>query len=251
MTPLEQKLNQLTLSTISRQVETTLTEAAAKNLSLAATLEWLLDMELEARKQRAIDRRFKCSRLQAQPSIDAFHFQHHKTRQQAKPRILRLLDLDFLAKGTNLVLIGNPGVGKTFLAKIIAWRACRANQRVLYTSAMDMLNHLLASQVDHSLVRKLKTYTEPSLLVCDELGYLALDQHASNLFYQVISTRHSQKRSTIITTNTPFSDWGNILFNTTIATAIADRLVENSEVFLLGGESLRKPKSTHPPAEKI
>ena len=167
MTPLEQKLNQLTLSTISRQVETTLTEAAAKNLSLAATLEWLLDMELEARKQRAIDRRFKCSRLQAQPSIDAFHFQHHKTRQPAKPRILRLLDLDFLAKGTNLVLIGNPGVGQTFLAKIIAWRACRANQRVLFTSAMDMLNHLLASQVDHSLVRKLRTYTEPSLLVCD------------------------------------------------------------------------------------
>ena len=152
---------------MSRQVETTLTEAATKNLSVAATLEWLLDMELEARKQRAIDRRFKCSRLQAQPSIDVFHFQHHKTRQQAKPRILRLLDLDFLAKGTNRVLIGNPGVGKTFLAKIIAWRACRANQRVLFTSAMDMLNHLLASQVDHSLVRKLKTYTEPTLLVCD------------------------------------------------------------------------------------
>jgi DNA replication protein DnaC len=195
MTPLEQKLNQLSLSTISRQLEMTLTQAATKNLSVAATLEWLLDMELEARKQRAIDRRFKCSRLQAQPSIDSFHFQHHKTRQQAKPRILRLLDLDFLAKGTNLVLIGN-------MAKIIAWRACRANQRVLFTSAMDMLNHLLASQVDHSLVRKLKTYTEPTLLVCDELGYLALDQHTSNLFYQVISTRHGQKRSTIITTNT-------------------------------------------------
>jgi DNA replication protein DnaC len=143
----------------------------------------------------------------------------------------------------------SPGVGKTFLAKIIAWRACQANQRVLFTAAMDMLNHLLASQVDHSLVRKLKTYTEPTLLVCDELGYLALDQQTSNLFYQVISTRHSQKRSTIITTNTSFSDWGNILFNTTIATAIADRLVENSEVFLLGGESLRKPKHPHPPAE--
>ena len=67
----------------------------------------------------------------------------------------------------------------------------------------------------------------------------------------MISTRHSQKRSTIITTNTPFSDWGNILFNTTIATAIADRLVENSEIFLLGGDSLRKPNKTpHPPAEE-
>jgi len=192
MTPLEEKLNQLSLSTMSRQLETTLTEAAAKNLSAAATLEWLADIELEARKQRAIDRRFKCSRLQAQPSIDAFHFHHHKTRQQAKPRILRLLDLSFLDKGTNRVLIGNPGVGKTFLAKLIAWRACQANQRVLFTAAMDMLNHLLASQVDHSLVRKLKTYTEPTLLVCDELGYLALDQQTSNLFYQVISTRHAK-----------------------------------------------------------
>jgi DNA replication protein DnaC len=250
MTPLEQKLNQLNLSTMSRQLETTLTEAATKSLSAAATLEWLTDMEIEARSQRAIERRFRWSRLQAQPSIDAFHFHHHKSRVQAKPRLLRLLDLSFLTKGTNIVLIGNPGVGKTFLAKLIAWRACQANQRVLFTTAMDMLNHLLASQVDHSVVRKLRTYTEPSLLVCDELGYLALDQQTSNLFYQVISTRHSHKRSTIITTNTPFSDWGNILFNTTIATAIADRLVENSEIFLLGGDSLRKAnKNPDPPAE--
>ena len=116
---------------------------------------------------------------------------------------------------------------------------------------MDMLNHLLASQVDHSLVRRLKTYTDPTLLIVDELGDLSLDQQTSNLFYQVVSTRHSQKRSTIITTNTPFSDWGNILFNTTIATAIADRLVENSEIFLLGGDSLRKPNKTpNPPAEE-
>lgn len=93
---------------MSRRVETTLTEAAAKNLSVAATLEWLVDMELEARKQRAIERRYRCSRLQAQPSIDAFQFNHHKTRQQAKSRILRLLDLEFLTKGANLVFIGNP-----------------------------------------------------------------------------------------------------------------------------------------------
>ena len=111
-------------------------------------------------------------------------------------------------------------------------------------------NHLLASQVDQSLIRKLKIYTEPTLLVIDELGYLSLDQQTSNLFYQVISTRHTNQRSTIITTNTAFSDWGNILYNTTIATAIADRLVENSEIFLLGGDSLRKAgKNSNPPAE--
>ena len=247
---------------MSHRLETTLSEAASKNLSAAATLAWLADMELEACHGRAIERRFKCSKLQAQPSIDAFHFSHHKSRSQNKNRVLRLLDLTFIANGTNLVLIGNPGAGKTFLSKIVGWRAtaaavsggqdpvgCQANQRVLFTTAMDMLNHLLASQVDHSLVRKLKAYTEPALLICDELGYLALDQQSSNLFYQVISTRHSQKRSTIITTNTAFSDWGNILFNTTIATAIADRLVENSEIFMFGGDSLRKPKNPNPPAE--
>lgn len=126
-----------------------------------------------------------------------------------KTRILKLLDLDFL-------------------------------RSVLFTTAMDMLNQLLASQVDHSLVRKLKTYADPTLLVVDELGYLSLDQHNSNLLYQVISARHSFRRSTVITTNTAFSEWGNILHNTTIATAIADRLVENSEVFPLGGESFRR-----------
>ena len=90
---LPEKLDQLSLSTMSRQLETTISEAASRNLSVTATLELLTDMELEARNHRAIERRFKCSRLQAQPCIDAFHFHHHKTRSQNKNRILRLLDL--------------------------------------------------------------------------------------------------------------------------------------------------------------
>jgi DNA replication protein DnaC len=249
MTPLQQKLEQLNLKTMSHHLDQMLADATAKNLSLTQTLEALVDGELESRYQRSVDRRFKLSRMQTKPTIDSFHFNHHKSRAQLKTRILRLLDLDFLSQGTSVCIIGNPGVGKTYLAKIIAWRACQANQRVLFTTAMDMLNHLLASQVDHSLVRKLKFYTDPTLLVVDELGYLCLDQQTSNLFYQVISTRHGHKRSTLITTNTAFSDWGNILHNTTIATAIADRLVENSEIFLLGGESLRKGNKSQPPSE--
>ena len=243
MTSLHLKLNQLSLTTMSRQLDQIVADAASKNLGFAQALETLTTLELEARNTRAIERRFRTSRLHAQYSIDSFRFKHHKSRMEAKNRIVRLLDLDFLQKGTSIVLIGNPGVGKTFLAKVIGWRACQANQRVLFTTAMDMLNHLNASQVDHSLVRRLRVYTEPALLIIDELGYLALDQQTSNLFYQVISTRHSQKRSSLITTNSAFSDWGNILFNTTIATAIVDRLVENSEILLLGGDSLRKAKN--------
>ena len=249
MTALHEKLNQLSLTTMSQRLDQIVADAAVKNHSLIQALESLADSELEARNGRSIERRFRMSRLHARYSVDSFHFKHHKSRMELKTRILRLMDLDFLNKGTSVIIIGNPGTGKTFLAKIIAWRACQANRRVLFTTAMDMLNHLLASQVDHSLVRKLRVYTEPTLLIVDELGYLSLDQQTSNLLYQVISTRHGEKRSTIITTNTAFSDWGNILFNTTIATAIADRLVENSEVFLLGGDSLRKPsKSSTPPA---
>lgn len=231
---------------MAQNLETMTAQVASRNLNFPAALEGLADLELEARHRRAIERRFKLSRLPARPTLDQFHFAHHKSRQQVKNRILRLLELDFLKQGTCVVIIGNPGVGKTFLAQILAWRACQTNIRVLFTPAMDMLNHLLAAQVDHSLVRKLKVYTEPTALVVDELGYLALDQQTSNLFYQVISTRHAHKRSSIITTNTAFSEWGNILYNTTIAAAIADRLVENSEIFLLGGESLRKAQKNPP-----
>jgi DNA replication protein DnaC len=246
MTELTHKLEQLQLMSIRQELDHVLADAASRNLSHAETIEWLADIELEGRNKRSIERRFRLSKLQVKLGIESFDFNHHKSRTQNKNKILRLLDLDFLTQGTNVVIIGNPGTGKTYLAKIIGWKVCQANRRILFTTAMNMVNQLVASQVDHSLVRKLKTYTDPAVLICDELGYLSLDQQTSNLFYQVISTRYAERRSTVITTNSPFSDWGNILFNTTIATAIADRLVENSQIFLLGGPSIRRPKKEPP-----
>jgi hypothetical protein len=162
--PLEQKLNQLNLSTMSRQLETTLTEAAAKNLSAAATLEgsptWNWKPANSAPSNAASNARacrrspastpFTSTITRAASRLKTAHpasarsrrsSQRHQSRAHRQSR-----------RGQNL-----PGQDHR-------WRACQANQRVLFTTAMDMLNHLLASQVDHSLVRKLKTYTEPALL---------------------------------------------------------------------------------------
>jgi DNA replication protein DnaC len=102
---------------MSRQLDQMIADAGTKNLSFAQALESLADMELESRNRRAIERRFRCSRLVAQHSIDSFHFKHHKSRMELKNRILRLLDLEFLSKGTSAIFIGNPGVGKTFFGK--------------------------------------------------------------------------------------------------------------------------------------
>ena len=215
MNTLKQKLCQLKLATTAQELEDLFQQASSRNLSAAELLDLLCDRELAGRLRHTIERRFRSSRLGSQPTIDQFNFNHDKSRQKAKNALLRLLDLEFIGQGANLVLIGNPGTGKTFLAKIFGWRACQARHQVLFTTAMDILNQLLPAQVDHSLVRKLKTYTEPDIWIADELGYLSLDQQSSNFLFQVISTRYSQKRSTIRTTNTAFSDWGKILYNTT------------------------------------
>ena len=172
-------------------------------------------------------------------TIDQFDFNHHKSRKEQKTQILNLFNLEFVTEHKDVILIGNPGTGKTFLAKSIAYAACNANVKVLFTTAIDMINHLIAAEADHSLLKKLHYYQSPALLVCDELGYLSLGQQGSHLFFQVIGARH-QIKSTLLTTNLPFAEWGNVFDSTTVATAIADRLVHNSEVLILGGTSYRR-----------
>jgi DNA replication protein DnaC len=142
-----------------------------------------------------------------------------------------------------------PRIGQTLLAhEYSAGKPAKTNHRVLFTNAMDMLNQLHASQADHSVVRKLRLYTEPSLLVCDELGYMALDQHTSNLFYQVISARHARRRAP--------SSPPTLRFPTGEISCTTRRLPprsptawsKSSEVFLLGGDSLRKRRQQQQPA---
>ena len=236
---LTDKCRQLRLKAAAANIAPVIEAAAQKNWPVAKTLAHLLDLELESRRQNRIALCFKKSGLTETLTVDQFDFNYHHSRKQQKSKIVNLTALEFMQHKQDVILIGNPGTGKSFLAKAIAYAATEAGKKVLFTTAMDMINHLIAADADHSLLKKLHLYQSQDLLVVDELGYLPLGQQGSNLFFQVISHRHEVK-STMITTNLPFAQWGNIFDSTTVATAIADRLVYNSQVLILEGNSYRK-----------
>jgi len=234
-----EKFKTLRLKNCAQNIENIIEQASQKNLSPLQAIERLIDIEIEERDKARMVLRFKQSKLDTKVSIDQFDFNYHKSRQAQKSIILNLMDLEFIEHKKDIILIGNPGTGKSYLAKCIAFTATQAGIKTLFTTAMDMVNHLIAAEADHNLLRKLKYYQSPDILVVDEIGYLPLGQQGSNLIFQVISARH-EKKSTMITTNLPFAEWGNVFDSTTVATAIADRLVYNSEILVLEGPSYRK-----------
>jgi DNA replication protein DnaC len=233
------KCKELKLKACEQNIAQAMDMAAEKNWSTVKTVAYLFDLELEYRRQNRIAVCYKKSKLTEKLTIDQFDFNYHRSRKQQKSKILNLTSLAFMQQKMDIIFIGNPGTGKSFLAKAIAYAVTQAGKKVLFTTAMDMINHLIAAEADHSLLKKLHIYQSQDLLVIDEIGYLPLGQQGSNLFFQVISHRHELK-STMITTNLPFAQWGNIFDGTTVATAIADRLVYNSQVLVLEGPSYRK-----------
>ena len=174
------KAEELRLKTIGENLAQAIEIAARKNWSCLQAIDHLFALELENRKQGRIASRFKQSKLTEKLTIDQFDFDHHSSRKKQKTTILNLMALEFLEHRMDIILIGNPGVGKSFLAKAIAYAATQAGTKVLFTTAMDMINHLIAAEADHSLLKKLHYYQSPDLLAIDEIGYLALGTQGSN-----------------------------------------------------------------------
>lgn len=239
MDKVKEKFKTLRLKNCANNIDEVIEQAANKNLSPIQIIDRLLDFEIAARNKARVNLRYKQSKLSEKSTIDQFNFNHHKSRKNYKTLILGLLDLEFIHQKKDIIMIGNPGVGKSFLAECIAYTATQAGIKTLFTTAMDMINNLIAAEANHTLMKKLQYYQSQSLLVCDEIGYLPLGKQGSNLFFQVISARH-KKQSTLITTNLPFAEWADIFDGTTVATAIADRLVYNSDILIMEGESYRK-----------
>jgi DNA replication protein DnaC len=218
------------------QFDTTWEHAMQSNLSGVATRHLLADLALEPRWPNARHLRWRQSALTEKRTLDPFDCEPHTSRKEQKTRILALCTLDGIAAHRDVMLMGKPGTGTTFLAQCLAYAACNAHLQVLCTTASDLIHPLIAAAAAHSLLHKLQPDATPDLLVCDELGSLSRGHQGSHLFFQVISQRH-QRHSTVIPTNWPFADWGKVFDATTVATALADRLVPNSEVLMLGGSS--------------
>jgi DNA replication protein DnaC len=243
---LKRNLLSLQLTRILEIYPKVLETAAKEKVSLLEILDRLAAAEADARFERLIDRRLKDARFPVQKTLDAFNFAHPKRINRAQ--ILSLFDLEFIAKKTNVVFLGRTGLGKSHLASALAHAACQKGHRVLFTTAVNIVNQLQAAQADGTFMKRLRTYTAPDCLVIDELGFLPIDRLGADLLFQVVSGRY-ERGSVILTSNRAFKEWGSVFNDSTVAAAIIDRLAHRSEVIIIEGKSYRLPEGEEPNAD--
>lgn len=240
MTDIKDHLSYLKLPLIRENYEATAKTAARKQWDHIQYLSELIKQESDLRRDRCIQRRIKQARFPVIKTMDQFNWSWPKKINQAQ--IKNLFRLKCIEEKSNIILIGSVGVGKTHIATALGYQACLKNNTVLFTSAIDAVNNLIAAQHTGRLKQELKMYLKPSLLVMDELGYLPIDKNGADLLFQIISERY-ERGSIVITTNRVFKEWPGIFNNdSTLTSALLDRLLHHTEAVLIEGASYRMRK---------
>ena len=204
-----------------------------------AMIPWVSDLlawEEAERKRRGLERRLRQAKLGRFKPLANFDWSWPKKLNRAV--VTDLMRLNFIGEAANAVLLGPNGIGKSTIAKNIAHHAVLQGHTVAFTTAANMLNELAAMDSNSALRRRLKRYTQPQLLVIDEVGYLSYGNRHADLLFEIISQRYENK-PTIVTTNRPFSEWGEVFPNAACVVSLVDRLVHHAEIIVFEGESYR------------
>ena len=236
-TRLDAQLHRLHLHHIQSHYQAVAIKAAEQQRSHLDYLEQLVEGEATMRENRSIERRIKNARFPVLKSLD--NFQWSWPKKINRPQIQNLFRLAFIAAQTNVVLIGNVGLGKTHLSIALGHAACLNGHSVLFTTAVDIINTLAAAQSAGQLKREFHRYLKPAVLIVDELGDLPIDKHGADLLFQIISQRY-ERAPMVITTNRAYKHWSQIFNNdSTLTSAILDRVLHHAETVIIEGTSFR------------
>ena len=230
-------LANLKLSYLLEHLDALTQQAAAEQWSHLDYLSRLIEGEAHRREDRSVQRRVGLARFPVLKTIDQFDWGWPKKIN--RPQIQQLFRLQFIADKANVLFIANVGLGKSHLSIALGHTACLRGYSVLFTTAVDIINSLSAAQAHGNLKRELRKYLRPQLLQIDELGYLPIDKRGADLLFQVISGRY-ERGAIVITSNRAYKHWPEIFNNdSTLTSALLDRLLHHAETVLIEGKSHR------------